>query len=138
MINPTLQAIAETWKCSEAQIATETSPVHFCGVEIRKLQEKNGLVLSQDSYEQEMLEKWKITGTANWPQFKTPDPEAEVERATVWSFTMAVNADQTRTNLWSSHHGQEHHKTTTSGIGCGHGIDEVSQGQQGRISLWRC
>ena len=82
MIGPTLEAIAGTWKCSEAQIATETSPVHFCGVEIRKLPEKSGLVLSQDSYEREMLEKWKITGTANWPQFKTPDPEAEVEKAT--------------------------------------------------------
>ena len=82
MINPTLQAIANTWKCSEAQIATETSPVHFCGVEIRKLPNKEGLILSQGSYEQEMLEKWKVTGTATWPQFKTPDPEAEMERAT--------------------------------------------------------
>ena len=29
-----------------------------------------------------MLEKWKVTGTGTWPQFKTPDPEAEMERAT--------------------------------------------------------
>ncbi len=71
------EKIASTWKCSEAQIATESSPVHFCVVEIGTLPDGAGLILSQDSYEQEMLEKWKVTGTVNWPHFKAPDREAE-------------------------------------------------------------
>ena len=85
MINPILQAIASTWRCSEAQIATESSRVHFCGVDIRTLKDGAGLILSRDSYEQEMLEKWNIMGTVNWPDwphFKTPDPEVEVEKTT--------------------------------------------------------
>lgn len=51
----------------------------FCGIEIRKHKESQGFELTQQAYEQELLERWPQAKGSTQIHLRVPDPEASEE-----------------------------------------------------------
>ena len=51
----------------------------FCGIEIRHHEESQGFELTQQAYEQELLERWPQQRSSPQIQLKVPQPDAEDE-----------------------------------------------------------
>ena len=76
-----LQAVESQWSCAEAEWATTTKPLKFCGIEILVNKEGNGLHLSQVGYEKEMLDRWQVQHGVAFPHFKLSESDFEAVEA---------------------------------------------------------
>eukprot|EP00435_Cladocopium_sp_Y103_P007278 s1855_g2.t1 len=70
VLQSALKAVETQWACAEAEWATETKALKFCGMEITVDSGGNGLHLSQSGYEKELLERWQVDHAIDVPQFK--------------------------------------------------------------------
>eukprot|EP00435_Cladocopium_sp_Y103_P070969 s226_g36.t1 len=70
-----LKAVESQWSCAEAEWATTTKPLKFCGIEILINKEGNGLHLSQKGYEREMLDRWQVQHGVAVPHFKLSESD---------------------------------------------------------------
>ena len=62
--------LSSVWAVSEVEWATKTKPVKFCGFEILVHSQDDGLVLSQQGYEKEMIQRWGVQDVVAAPQIK--------------------------------------------------------------------
>ena len=74
-----VQAIEAKWTCSKPTYVSESETVTFCGIEIRHHEESQGFELTQQAYEQELLERWPQQRSSPQIQLKVPQPDAEDE-----------------------------------------------------------
>ena len=79
LVQGAVEAVSQTWTCSKPMFASETEAVTFCGIEIRKHKESHGFVLTQQAYEQELLERWPQAKGSSQIHLLVPDPEAPEE-----------------------------------------------------------
>lgn len=73
------KAVSTAWTCSPPTFVTEKDPVTFCGIEIRRHKESQGFELTQQAYEQELLERWPQEKSSPQVQLRAPAPDAEDE-----------------------------------------------------------
>ena len=74
-----VRAIEAKWTCSKPTYVSQNESVTFCGIEIRHHEESQGIELTQQAYEQELLERWPQQRTSPQIQLKVPQPDAEDE-----------------------------------------------------------
>ena len=74
-----MKALADTWSISAVETATASTPLRFCGFEIRKDAGGDGFHIAQTMYEKEILAKWNVTGKSAFPAFKISE-EDEMSR----------------------------------------------------------
>ena len=67
-----VQAIETKWTCSKPTYVSESETVTFCGIEIRHHEESQGFELTQQAYEQELLERWPQQRSSPQIQLKVP------------------------------------------------------------------
>ena len=79
LVQGAVEAVSKTWTCSKPMFASETEAVTFCGIEIREHKESQGFALTQQAYEQELLERWPQAKGSNQIHLRIPDPEAPEE-----------------------------------------------------------
>eukprot|EP00435_Cladocopium_sp_Y103_P007195 s4968_g2.t1 len=72
-----LAAVESQWSCAEAEWASDTKALKFCGIEITVDKEGNGLHLSQRGYETELLDRWPVQGGLNFPNYKINEQDFE-------------------------------------------------------------
>ena len=79
-----IQSIADVWAISEIEKAEVDKPVKYCGFEIEVAPDLDGFLLSQRKYEQEMLQRWNVTGSVDHPSFKLcegdEDPDGPIDQ----------------------------------------------------------
>ena len=78
-VQKAVQAISTTWTCSTPAFVCDKDTVTFCGIEIRRHEESQGFELTQQAYEQELLDRWPQQRSSPQIQFKVPQPDAEDE-----------------------------------------------------------
>ena len=126
--------------------ASETEAVTFCGIEIRKHKESQGFVLTQQAYEQELLERWPQAKGSNQIHLRVPDPQApeedpdanlvrEAQALTAWSSFMVEHEMSSGDHLCSScdveacsEKAENYHCERAPG-------PEVSEGDEGSFGL---
>eukprot|EP00435_Cladocopium_sp_Y103_P014795 s1755_g3.t1 len=79
VISTATQAIAETWALSEIEIADEGRSIKYCGFEIESAPGRNGFVISQQKYEAEMIQRFNIEQSAQFPNFRVAEGDEEPE-----------------------------------------------------------
>ena len=75
-----IQAIADVWAISEVEKAEVNKPVKYCGFEIEAAPGHDGFLLTQKRYEQEMLQRWNVTRSIDYPNFKLCEGDEESEQ----------------------------------------------------------
>ena len=73
-IDAAVAAIEKTWAISTVEKTGENSSVTCCGFEIEAVVD-GGFKISQNKYEMEMIQRWNITKTAEYPNFRTTEEE---------------------------------------------------------------
>ena len=79
VVEEAVKAVSTAWTCSPPTFVTEKDPVTFCGIEIRRHKESQGFELTQQAYEQELLERWPQEKSSPQVQLRVPAPDAEDE-----------------------------------------------------------
>ena len=72
-----LKAVEATWSCAEAEWATTSKALKFCGIEVTMDAEGNGIHLAQSGYEKELLERWKPESGSDFPMIKLGEADFE-------------------------------------------------------------
>ena len=72
-----IQAIADVWAISEVEKAEVQRPVRYCGFEIEAALDQDGFILTQRKYEQEMLQRWNVTKSIEYPNFKLSESDED-------------------------------------------------------------
>ena len=72
-----LMSLQATWATSSVEWASVHDAVHFCGFEITLDENGNGLHLSQQKYEQEIVARWKVKDPVPFPRFKVSEEDYE-------------------------------------------------------------
>ncbi|CAL1167089.1 unnamed protein product [Cladocopium goreaui] len=86
VIKGCLNRINQEWNCSEAEYLSEKGMLRFCGMEL-KLHPRGGILLSQESYTKDVLDRYPDVPEALVPIARTEDVEesppepADVKRA---------------------------------------------------------
>ena len=75
-----IKAIADVWAISEVEKAEVNKPVKYCGFEIEAAPGHDGFLLTQKRYEQEMLQRWNVTRSIDYPNFKLCEGDEESEQ----------------------------------------------------------
>jgi len=82
-----IKAIADVWAISEVERAEVNKPVKYCGFEIEAAPGHDGFLLTQKRYEQEMLQRWNVTRSIDYPNFKLcegdEEPEQQVDQSQI-------------------------------------------------------
>ena len=74
-IKAALETVANTWSISAVEWASVEKPVRYCGFEIAAHADGDGFQLSQRSYEQELLSRWKVSDKLAFPAFKVTEED---------------------------------------------------------------
>lgn len=72
-----IKAIADVWAISEVEKAEVQRPVKYCGFEIEAALDQDGFILTQRKYEQEMLQRWNVTKSIGYPNFKLSESDED-------------------------------------------------------------
>jgi len=72
-----IKAIADVWAMSEVEKAEVQRPVKYCGFEIEAALDQDGFILTQRKYEQEMLQRWNVTKSIGYPNFKLSESDED-------------------------------------------------------------
>ena len=70
-----IKAIADVWAISEVEKAEVERPVKYCGIEAAL--DQDGFILTQRKYEQEMLQRWNVTKSIEYPNFKLSESDED-------------------------------------------------------------
>ena len=72
-----LKSVEATWSCAEAEWATASKALKFCGMEVTMDEKGNGIHLAQSGYEKELLERWNAANGLEFPMFKLCESDFE-------------------------------------------------------------
>ena len=70
-----LRALSSTWAMSSVEWAGVNQPLKYCGFEISEDPDGNGLYVNQQMYVQEMLQRWNINESFEFPNYKVAEYE---------------------------------------------------------------
>ena len=70
-----MRALSRPWAMSSVEWAEVNKPLKYCGFEVSEDPEENGFRVNQHMYEQEMLKRWNITGSLEFPNYKVVEDE---------------------------------------------------------------
>ena len=73
MIQLAMDAVAKKWTVSPVEWASSDKPLRYCGFEIRTDEHGDGLQISQNMFEQELLSRWDVTEAMSYPAFKVSE-----------------------------------------------------------------
>jgi len=79
VIDAATKAIAEVWAISDVEKAREKSAIKYCGFEIEVAEKGNGYVISQRNYEQEMIQRFNIDQSLQYPSYKIAEGDEDPE-----------------------------------------------------------
>ena len=74
VIKGCLNRVNQEWNCSEAEYLSEKGMLRFCGMEL-KLHPRGGILLSQESYTKDLLDRYPDVPEALVPIARTEDVE---------------------------------------------------------------
>ena len=74
VVDAATTAIEKTWAISAVEKTKDGATVKYCGFEIEAIND-GGFKISQTKYEAEMLQRWNVTRSAEYPQFKTTEED---------------------------------------------------------------
>ena len=77
VLQKALQAVESTWSCATAEWASADKALKFCGMEIKLDKNGDGLHLTQHDYEQEILDRWKMDRSSDFPNFRVTEADFE-------------------------------------------------------------
>ena len=81
-LSSALTSLQATWTTSSVEWASPQNPVHFCGFEVKTDEKGDGFHLSQQKYEQEILARWNVKESSNFPNFKITEEDFEAQGET--------------------------------------------------------
>ena len=70
-----LRALSSTWAMSSVEWAGINQPLKYCGFEISEDPNGDGLHVNQQMYVQEMLQRWHINESFEFPNYKVAEDE---------------------------------------------------------------
>lgn len=78
-IDAATKAIAEVWAISDVEKAGEKSAIKYCGFGIEVAEKGNGYMISQRNYEQEMIQRFNIDQSLQYPSYKIAEGDEDPE-----------------------------------------------------------
>eukprot|EP00435_Cladocopium_sp_Y103_P033382 s1981_g8.t1 len=79
VITRAAKAISEVWELSELEKVGPDQSIKYCGFEIEEGPEKDGFVIHQHKYEAEMIQRFNIEQSVQYPNFKVAETDDEPE-----------------------------------------------------------
>ena len=70
-----MRALSRPWAMSSVEWAEVNKPLKYCGFEVSEDPDGNGFRVNQHMYEQEMLKRWNITGSLEFPNYRVVEDE---------------------------------------------------------------
>ena len=75
VIKLAMDAVAKKWTVSPVEWASPDRPLRYCGFEIRTDEHGDGLQISQNLFEQELLSRWDVTEAMAYLAFKSEEDD---------------------------------------------------------------
>ena len=70
-----MRALSRPWAMSSVEWAEVNKLLKYCGFEVSEDPDGNGFRVNQHMYEQEMLKRWNITGSLEFPNYRVVEDE---------------------------------------------------------------
>eukprot|EP00435_Cladocopium_sp_Y103_P046774 s3841_g13.t1 len=78
-IHAATQAIAEVWALSDVEKVQDGQSIKYCGFEVAQGPERDGFMISQRKYEQEMIQRFEMDQAVQFPNFKVSEGDENPE-----------------------------------------------------------